>query len=561
MTLKVDDLLQHKALPPLPQDHVPILEKIQTLNIENYAEAEVRAYVIDPIVKMLGYEKGTTFSPDLERRIDFIDSRKYIDYKCTLWEENFWIIEAKRPAVSPKRLAFEYPVFKQALEYAVHPNINAALIVLCDGDLFEVYDREENVTEPLLRFNRSELLQKFDDLRALLSPWQVWFFEKRRITRLIDKVFDREFNLQRLAEFRLLVDAKLQSKRAIVLKNYQASFDAKKDHHEQMDLLRSMPTEDIVDGWFFLTLPAPHISAMIYTLVDRSLENPFAVLYKLFPDHPRDASDTYYVYALEFLMALHRKSEQAGSPTPWLPAWLRESGSANVSLEHAIQTLMAKCLTQFRDDAPRKLSLLCYTAVRRIMKRIAVLSESEWVAANQRFASMRFFTEEISWSAFASSPAGFVLQSINSSSMTISSRLFDSFKDESGNLQLETGKLKLKELWAMDADLIKNAPTNYVALLQERGLGETYPSESVDVTIDYLGHLSLCRLESFPVWKAYAMANHRNDLEALANLGSWKAEEWLHPEVSMIVATERDLAERFFFGDIGAQRSLAAGAF
>jgi hypothetical protein len=45
--------------------------------------------VIDPIVKMLGYEKGTTFSPDLEKPIHFIDSRKYIDYRCTLWEENF----------------------------------------------------------------------------------------------------------------------------------------------------------------------------------------------------------------------------------------------------------------------------------------------------------------------------------------------------------------------------------------------------------------------------------------------------------------------------------------
>jgi len=170
MALKIEDLLQYKALPSLPEGDIPILEKIQALNTDGYTEAEVRAYVIDPIVKMLGYEKDTTFSPDLEKRIDFIDSRKYIDYKCTLWEENFWIIEAKKPNAKRKRTHFEYAVFRQALEYAVHPRINAALIVLCDGDLFEVFDREENVREPILRFNRSDLALRFDHLRALLSP-------------------------------------------------------------------------------------------------------------------------------------------------------------------------------------------------------------------------------------------------------------------------------------------------------------------------------------------------------------------------------------------------------
>jgi hypothetical protein len=561
MALKIEDLLQHKALSPLSQEDIPTMEKIQALNTDGYTEAEVRAYVIDPIVNILGYEKGTTFSPDLERRVDFIDSRKQIDYKCTLWEENFWIIEAKKPKAKRKRSTFEYAVFKQALEYAVHPQINAALVVLCDGDLFEVFDREVNVKEPIVRFNRSDLVQRFDDLRVLLSPWQVWFFEKRRIARLIDKVFDREFNLQRLAEFRQIVDIQLQGKRAVVLRNYQKTFDAKQDHREQIELLRSMPTDDIVDGWFFLTLPAGHIFAMIHTLVDRCLDNPFPVLYKLFPDHPRDASDTYYAYALAFLAVLHKRTENTAFRTPWLPAWLKESGSSAISLQAAVRVLMMRCLTQFREDQPRKLTLLCYAAVRRILKRLAVLQESEWVSAEQRFAFMRFFTEEISWNAFASSPAGFVLQSINSRSITISSRLIASFKNNDGTLQVETGKSKLRELWALDAQLIQSAPPNYLALLKERSLGETYPSESIDVTIDYLGHLSLCLLESLPDWKAYAIEHHRNDIAILAQLGSWQAKKWLDPDLPASAPTEQELAERFFFGDIGAQRSLAVGAF
>jgi hypothetical protein len=81
------------------------------------------------------------------------------------------------------------------------------------------------------------------------------------------------------------------------------------------------------------------------------------------------------------------------------------------------------------------------------------------------------------------------------------------------------------------------------------------------VTIDYLGHLSLCLLESLPDWKAYALEHPRDDIAILAHLGSWQAKEWLEPDQSTIVLTEQELADRFFFGDIVAQRSLAVGAF
>jgi len=95
--------------------------------------------------------------------------------KCALWEENFWIVEAKKPRSDRKRESFEYAVFAQALEYAVHPKTNAALIILCDGDLFEVLDREEDVANPICDSGRSELLDNIDNPCSLRSPWQVWF--------------------------------------------------------------------------------------------------------------------------------------------------------------------------------------------------------------------------------------------------------------------------------------------------------------------------------------------------------------------------------------------------
>ncbi len=554
----IDDLLQHKALEPLPIENISELKRIQHLNTGGYNEAEVRAYVIDPIVRILGYEKGSQFSPDLEKRVDFIDKRKFIDYKCTLWEENFWIIEAKKPTAKRKRKSFSYKDFKQALEYAVHPRINAALIVLCDGELFEVFDREENVSTPILQFSRSALLDNFDKLRALLGPWQVWFFEKRRIVRLVDKVFDKEFNLKRLAEFKQIIENRLTGKRSIVLKNFQQSFSAMKDAKEQESFLRAASTEDIVDGWFSVNLPIGQIWAMVETLVDRCLDRPFPVLYKLFPDHPRDASDTYYAYALTFLVALHKKVGHSDWQPGWLPGWLRDGSSERISIEPAVHLLLKGCLTQFEEDEARKVTLLCYAAVRRVLKILAVLQQKEWTKAEGLHAFMRFAGEEMSWNSFVSSPSGLILQMLNSNSIAMTARLIASCRSDNGKLRTEVAKAKLREIWTLEIALLKTAP-QYRKLLGERDIGELYPTESIDVNIDYLGHLSLCLLEHFPFWKEYTLKSYREHVELLASLGSWQAKQWLGSDAHIPVITEKGIAERFFFGDVGIMRALEEG--
>jgi hypothetical protein len=50
---------------------------------------------------------------------------------------------------------------------------------------------------------------------------QIWFFQKRRIVRLIDKVFDKQFNLKRVEEFKSLIDRRSYGKRGLVLENFR----------------------------------------------------------------------------------------------------------------------------------------------------------------------------------------------------------------------------------------------------------------------------------------------------------------------------------------------------
>ena len=60
--------------------------------------------------------------------------------------------------------------------------------------------------------------------------------------------------------------------------------------------------------------------------------------------------------------------------------------------------------------------------------------------------------------------------------------------------------------------------------------------------------------------EAYALEHHKSDIAALAPMGSWQATKWLGPKAPTNAPTEQELADRCFFGDIGALRSLSVGS-
>jgi Type I restriction enzyme R protein N terminus (HSDR_N) len=176
-------LLHSKMLEPLSAEQIGELRKIENFSkLDSYSEQDVREDIIAPILLVLGYQKESMFSVERDKSLWIAGKRLAFDYSLTLWEENFWIIEAKKPNVTKGK--FGYDEVWQALQYAVHPTINAALLVLCDGHAIEVFDREQSLESPVLRVDRMNLIRDFDQIRAILSPLQAWFFQKRRIVRL-----------------------------------------------------------------------------------------------------------------------------------------------------------------------------------------------------------------------------------------------------------------------------------------------------------------------------------------------------------------------------------------
>ncbi|WP_156358230.1 type I restriction enzyme HsdR N-terminal domain-containing protein [Sphingobium sp. Leaf26] len=531
-----------KALEPLPAATLATLAEIERLSgLDDYVELDVREEIITPILRALGYRKESMFSVEREVPLRIAGKLLKPDYSLTLWEEDFWIVEAKRPSATKGK--FGYAELRQAFEYAVHPEINAALLVLCDGHAIEVFDREHDLELPILRVERANLVRDFDQLRALLSPFQVWFFQKRRILRLTDKVFDREFNIARINEFEGLLRRRLGSKTQRVVENMRAV--AKSHAPDAMAAeIRALDPASVIEVYLPLETSWLVMEAMTANLIAHCTPDPFRILYQIFPDHPRVVTDAYMSNSLHFLMRLEAQSITLN----WTPAWLGQSKAGNRATV-AIECLIRHCLTSFASAPDWQVVLLHAAAVRRLAKIVTILSPDADQAARLSHLRQRYFGDELCFSQQTSSPGGHALHALDNIVRLASQRFIDDHRDEQGSLRVESARHALRVTWQEEIRVLEAVPY-YPKLLRERDLGELHPTESANVQYDNLGHGALCVIDRFPKWKAHILAYFRPELDRMVEFGSWQARAWLDVDASAgPLASEALRGERFFFGD------------
>ena len=118
----------------------------------------------------------------------------------------------------------------------------------------------------------------------------------------------------------------------------------------------------------------------------------------------------------------------------------------------------------------------------------------------------------------------------------------------------------MKDLWIVERTMLKDG-ADYRAANAARRIPDSPASEVVSVAHDEIGHQCLVMLDLFPKWKAYTLSQHPDEVERLANYGSWQAKRWLgladkavrpRPPVD-------EMAERFFFGDLNLLMALCNG--
>ena len=543
----LQDMLHTKSIPPLDSVHENTLERLQSLDVTDYSEADVREEIMTPLLGVLGYDHNSYFSVNRNKALKLFGRNNFPDYSLALWSTNFWIIEAKRPKKAGK--TFSFSDLTQALRYAAHPEINAALFVLCDGIRIDIYDREENLEKPIISVEISSLRKSIDTLRALLSPLQVWFFEKRRIVRQLEKVFDKEFNIRRVEEFRGLVERRLDSKKRIVAENMRSVIRRADNVDERLSNIRSNEPAELIDGAFFLQYSPVETNATAETLLQHCERSTFNVLHRVFPDDLRDMNDNFCAHALNLLFHLHMK----GLRVNWLPSWL---GSVD-DLDSVIKSFIGNCLTYFHSDQLRRKVLLCTAAIRRIYKLAMLVDEQVWNVGHIRHVITRYQEPEDTWEQLVSSPERQNLLHLENLTIMAAGKLVREFNGVHTHLLPSLTERKLREFWDVELCILNAAPP-FRELNGLRNLGEIFPTERIGVDYDYLGHMVLCLCEHHKAWKRYILENHPDEVEILAQIGSWQARKWLdrNHEGSYPQLDEQTIADRFFLGELDKYKQL-----
>jgi len=542
--------LHSKELEPLSADAIAELSRIERLSkLDGYSEMDVREEIITPILRAMGYSKETMFSMKREKYLRILEKGLSADYSVTLYEEDFWVIEAKKPSITEG--VFAYPQLWQAVQYAIHPEINAALVVLCDGHAIEIFDREASLAAPILRVERENLVRDFDKIRIILGPLQAWFFQKRRIVRLVDKVFDKEFQLGRMEEFRHLIDRRLTAKQQRIIENQRIVSAERNDEGADIERIKGAAPEGVIAG-FYHALSFRLIQASAESLISSGNPTAFPILLRLFPDKPGASNDSFNSSALFYLMSLEVEQDDL----PWVPHWLGKGTGSGAPSASAVRKLIRLSLTHFAEDPARKAVLLYANSVRRLLKAMIILSPRLQRSGEEWHALERYRYNEFSFAQAVSSPDRHLLIKLDTLEILSVVRFVLLMQSKNGPFKLESAKLELRQLWERERSLLATVP-DYPGLLRERGLGELHPTEASGMRYDNLGHGALAMIDKFPRWRAYVLQSHRPELETLASLGSWQAREYLGLDVrDVTLADNQVFADRFFWGDLSTAIAL-----
>ncbi|ASU39123.1 hypothetical protein hmeg3_13060 [Herbaspirillum sp. meg3] len=550
----INDLLLHsKALQPISPIDVTELERIAKLDVSKYSEADVRAEIIDPVIRILGYQKETFFSLQREKHLKVLEGNLFIDYSMTLWSEAFWVIEAKK--VKRKPLRFSVDELLQALQYAVHPDIRATLVVLCDGRVFEVYDLEESVIEPAARVEVKKLPKEFSQLQKLLAPWQAWFFQKRRLLRLVDKVLDYEINPGRLDEFKQAIERRLEDKRGRIIENWRTTHPLPISPVDREAVFSGMSAEDLINAEFFIGPTVADINAMARVLVVKAQPSAFKVMHGMFPDLPRDMNDHFAAASLRTLIEF----DSSNVSVNWLPSWLGGGGGGQ-DVNGAIKKVIALGLTTFDGDRSRKI-VLQYSACARRLAKIAMALVPNLTEAGQRnHKLLRYLWPELDIAQIMSSPGSQNIRLLDGLQVTLTNRFVAQCMDDRKKFNIARAETSLKDSWQFEQSVLQDGQ-KYWTSLAGRGIDdEMYHTENYWVNYDYLGHLILLVVGmSTQKWSDYVLLEHKDDVIRLAKGGSWKARELLGLDFNarMPCLSDEDMANRFFDGDLPLYQKLS----
>ncbi|WOH71129.1 type I restriction enzyme HsdR N-terminal domain-containing protein [Bradyrhizobium sp. NDS-1] len=148
------------------------------MNFDGMNEADIRAEIIDPLLRHLGYRSGTEFNIVRERALRYprrsLGRKKPTDpeikgrpdYILEMRGVDRWIVEAKPPGFN-----ISLDDIEQAFSYAFLPEVAAGYFVLCNGKRFMIFKTIDGPTAPpLIDLPYEHLGSKLQVVSNVLAP-------------------------------------------------------------------------------------------------------------------------------------------------------------------------------------------------------------------------------------------------------------------------------------------------------------------------------------------------------------------------------------------------------
>ena len=223
----------------------------------------------------------------------------------------------------------------------------------------------------------------------------------------------------------------------------------------------------------------------------------------------------------------------------------------------AIRRFVAHCLTHFANDPIRRNVLLSASGLRRLFKVLIAANERLWSIGQVRHLVQRYVAPEDTWTQIVSSPEHHNLMSLDGVTSYALKQLVSEYTDDQGRPQPRTIESQLREIWAAELAVLEGVPS-YRELVNERGLEEIHPTEAIDVVYDQLGHCVLCIADGHDVWRDYVLEHHMQEVETIAQFGSWQARSFLGRGIHdpFPQPSDQTTADRFFLGDVATFRRI-----
>jgi hypothetical protein len=263
----------YKCKKPLEQQDIELLRKLSTKDFSNFNEQDVREEYITPLLTLLGYEKNTDYEVEREENSKLkkmsipknlnlrIGSKNLkLDYKFNIRKKYFWLIEAK----TGKNKEISNDDVEQAYLYSLHPDMNCRFFAVCNGWLFNLYDRNRGIFaetdtdlfQPILTLKSEDLNElNFNELYSYLGASEIMFKVKEEILlKDVENMLSAEIYMDRIIEFSQKIDKIINYARNSVWKNIQKNSNCKnsldKEKNRLEVILSQQSPEGIIDTLF-----------------------------------------------------------------------------------------------------------------------------------------------------------------------------------------------------------------------------------------------------------------------------------------------------------------------